>query len=107
MKPAWRLLPAALHRLAYRSAYRLLRAWWWLRRPSVSGAAVACWYDGRLLVVRPSYRNQLHLPCGGMRRGEDARMAARRELREEVAIDVPPEVLSGPDRLAFVDESRS
>ena len=49
----------------------------------------------------------LHLPCGGMRRGEDARAAARREFREEVAIEVSPEGLSGPDRLAFVDKGRS
>jgi 8-oxo-dGTP pyrophosphatase MutT (NUDIX family) len=107
MKSASKLLPAALHRLAYRSAYRLLQVWWWVRRPSVSGAAVACWWAGRLLVVRPSYRARLHLPCGGIRRGEDARAAALRELHEEAAIDAPPEALSGPHRLEFVDEGRS
>jgi 8-oxo-dGTP pyrophosphatase MutT (NUDIX family) len=107
VRPVLGLFPAALHRLAYRSAYQLLRAWGWLRCPSASGAAVACWCDGRLLVVRTSYRDLLHLPCGGMRPGEDARAAALREFREETAIDVPPEALSGPDRLEFVDEGRS
>jgi 8-oxo-dGTP pyrophosphatase MutT (NUDIX family) len=79
-----------LYRLAYRTAYRLLRPWWRLRRPRVSGAGVAIWCDGRVLVVRTSYRGDLlDLPGGGVGRGETAEAAAVRELREEVGIAVP------------------
>jgi 8-oxo-dGTP pyrophosphatase MutT (NUDIX family) len=58
-------------------------------RPRLRGAAVAVWHEGRILVVRNSYRSLLSLPAGGLRRGEDPREAARRELEEEVGIAVP------------------
>jgi 8-oxo-dGTP pyrophosphatase MutT (NUDIX family) len=94
VRRALAFLPTGLHRLAYRSAYRLLRVWWWVRRPSARGAAVACWWEGRLLT------------CGGLRHGEDPRAGAVRELREEVGIDLAPEALGDPDRLEFVDARR-
>lgn len=39
-------------------------------------------------MVRHSYRKRLewHVPTGGIRKGEDAELAARRELAEEVAV---------------------
>jgi 8-oxo-dGTP pyrophosphatase MutT (NUDIX family) len=40
-------------------------------------------------VLRNSYRGLLSLPAGGLRRGEDPREAARRELLEEVGIAAP------------------
>jgi 8-oxo-dGTP pyrophosphatase MutT (NUDIX family) len=62
-------------------------------RPRLRGAAVAVWHEGRLLVLRNSYRRLLSLPAGGLRRGEDPREAARRELREEVGIEAPAAAL--------------
>lgn len=64
-----------------------------MTRPRLHGAAVAVWHQGRVLVLRNSYRRLLSLPAGGLRRGEDPREAARRELREEVGIDVPAAAL--------------
>ena len=58
-----------------------------------NGAAAALVCGGRLLVVRQSYAPGLGLPAGGIRRGEDARDAARRELREEVGIALPAAAL--------------
>lgn len=80
-------------RHGYRAVYRMLRAWWYLRRPQTHGAAVALWHKGRVLLVRTSYRDCFSLPGGFVRRGEPARHAARRELREELGIDVPAEAL--------------
>jgi len=82
-----------LWRLGLRAAHRVLRAWWQLRRPLVHGAWVALWCEDRLLVVRNSYRGDLSLPSGGIRRREPPRQAAARELREEVGIAISPERL--------------
>jgi 8-oxo-dGTP diphosphatase len=72
--------------LAYAAAYRMLRVWWFLRRPKHLGALVALWHDGELLMVRSSYRGRWDLPGGGVHRGEDGRDAAVREIREEVGL---------------------
>ena len=84
-------------RLAYLCAYRVLRLWWRLRRPRHRGALVALWHDGKVLLVRSSYRRRWDLPGGGVRRGEDPAAAALRELKEEVGIELPEAAL----RLAY------
>jgi 8-oxo-dGTP diphosphatase len=82
-----------LARVAYRCAYLLARAWWFVRRPRTSGAMVALWNDGRL--VRSSYRYDYYsLPGGFVKRGERPLDAALRELAEELAVTLPPPALS-------------
>jgi 8-oxo-dGTP pyrophosphatase MutT (NUDIX family) len=76
-------------RLAYRIAYRLLRLWWALRRPVRRGVVIAVWCGGRVLILRQSYRRGASFPGGGLEAGEDPEEAARRELLEEVQIDIP------------------
>jgi 8-oxo-dGTP diphosphatase len=80
-------------RLGYRWAYRVLRLWWHVRRPATQGAAVALWHKGRILLLRTSYRECYSLPGGFVRRGEPPEEAARRELREELGIDLPAPML--------------
>ncbi len=84
-------------RRGYRLAYLGLRAWWFVRRPATHGACVALWHDGKVLLIHPSYRNCYSLPGGFVRPGEPSEQAARRELREEVGIDLP----GGELRLAW------
>jgi 8-oxo-dGTP pyrophosphatase MutT (NUDIX family) len=79
---------------AMRVAYRLQLGCWYVRRPSILGAYVAVWHDGRLLMIRNSYRKRDSLPAGGVRRGETPLDAAVRELGEEVGIAVSPERLA-------------
>jgi len=80
-------------RLGLRFAYRLQLAWWFVRRPRIEGAYVAVWCQGRVLVIRNSYRRRLSFPAGGLKRGEQPRAAAVRELAEEVGIAADPSEL--------------
>ena len=83
----------ALIRALYRVAHWGLRLLWFIRRPETSGALVAVWHHGRVLLVKNSYRPQLTLPGGYVRAREDRRTTAARELREEVGIKVQPKRL--------------
>ena len=80
--------------LGYKLAYRLMRASWRLTNPLTHGALVLIWSQGEVLLVRNSYVQYYSAPGGFVKSGEDARDAARRELVEEVGLEVEPEALS-------------
>lgn len=88
----------ALFRLGYRAAYLCACAWWFVRRPRTRGAAIALWTEGRILLVRTSYRERYSLPGGFVGRTEQAREAACREVSEELGIVV------SADRIKLVYE---
>lgn len=87
-------LTDALVRMAYRCAYRLALAWWWLRRPRTLGVLVALWRGDRVLLVRTSYRGLFSLPGGFAGPDEPRAVAAARELREEVGMTLDPRCLA-------------
>jgi 8-oxo-dGTP pyrophosphatase MutT (NUDIX family) len=91
---------------AYAVAYRLLLLSWFMRRPTHHGALVALWHSGEILLLRNSYRTGWSLPGGGIGRGETARDAALRELREEVGLVVPPAALREAQTAEFDWEYR-
>jgi PST family polysaccharide transporter len=84
----------AIAQRAYRSSYLMARAWWFIRRPHTVGSVVAVWFDGRLLLVRTSYRRQYNLPGGFLRPRETALDAAVREVSEELHLVLPPDALT-------------
>jgi len=88
-------------RAGYWLAFRIMRAWWFVARPRHRGALVAVWVEDRVLVLRQSYRVHLNLPGGGVGDGETPEFAARRELREEVGLELAPGAL----RVAWEGES--
>ncbi len=59
----------------------------------MQGVHIAVWCGDRILLVRNSYRRRYTLPCGGVKSEEDIRLAACRELFEEVRIEVDPDEL--------------
>ncbi len=58
--------------------------------------------SGRLLLVKPRYRLDWGLPGGFMRRGEQPPEAIRRELCEEIGLDLEP----GPPLASYVQSRR-
>ncbi|MDX3066042.1 MULTISPECIES: NUDIX domain-containing protein [Streptomyces] len=56
-------------------------------RPTQSAAAVVRDAQGRILIVKPGYKDGWNLPGGGVDEGETPSQAAGRELREEVGVD--------------------
>ena len=87
----------------YRLAAWLYETYRLIAKPCTHGALVALWHQGRLLLVSASYRRELALPGGGIKRGEPARLAARRELAEELGLVVEAAHLGEP--WAFTERS--
>ncbi|MGN6170127.1 MAG: NUDIX hydrolase [Solirubrobacteraceae bacterium] len=82
-------LPLALRREAYRVAHRLLRVWWFVRRPTRHGVKCVLTDGDRVLLVRHTYGDRRwDLPGGNVRRSEPAGQAASREMEEELGIGV-------------------
>ena len=88
-------------RIAMRCAYGLALCYWFLFRPTESGAYVAVWHGDRLLLIKNSYKRGYTFPAGGLKRNESSRDAAVRELAEEV------DVIVSPEQLRFAQEFES
>ncbi|MGB3806501.1 MAG: NUDIX domain-containing protein [Erythrobacter sp.] len=85
-----RLLPAWLHRALLPLAHRIRHRWRGWRGSPLEGVSVIITDDqDRLLLLRHSYGPKVWaLPGGGLDRGEDPVEAARREMREELQIEL-------------------
>jgi 8-oxo-dGTP diphosphatase len=68
-----------------------------MARPRVAAGALIRDPHGRILVVKPSYKDGWDLPGGYVEPGESPAAACRRELREELSLD------RIPGRLLVVD----
>lgn len=84
------LLPAALHRSLMPLAYRLRRVWRRHRTSPIAGVTVVIAdLEGRILLVRHSYGPDVWaLPGGGLKHGEDPEACARREVAEELDLEL-------------------
>jgi len=64
------------------------------------------WHDGRVLIVKSSYRRHYGLPGGFLERGETAADAASREVCEELQVQIPSAALKLAWRGSTVFEHR-
>jgi 8-oxo-dGTP diphosphatase len=65
--------------------------------PRVAAGALIRDAEGRILIVRPTYKDGWDIPGGYVEPGESPAAACRRELREELGLD------RQPGRLLLVD----
>lgn len=81
----------ALLRAGYRVGYRILRVYWLLARPTKRGVVCLLTRGDDVLLVRHTYgrRLQWDLPGGGLRRSEEPEAGIRREIDEELGVDIP------------------
>jgi 8-oxo-dGTP pyrophosphatase MutT (NUDIX family) len=90
-------LPVAVRRLGFRIAYRALRVYWFVLRPTLRGVKCVLTDGDRVLLVRHTYGPpRWEIPGGAIKRGEPPSRAAQRELHEELGIDVPELTPLGP-----------
>lgn len=82
-----------LVRVAYRGAYSLALAYWFVRRPETEGTLVGVWMGGKVLLLQNSYKHAFSLPGGGRHKGESPVETGARELREEVGLRVSTDAL--------------
>jgi len=90
----------------YRVTYLMRRTWWLLRRPTTYTVAVALWHEGKMLLIRTSYRPGLSLPSGAIQPGESSDAAARRVVVEALGIGLAPEGFHLAGRRILPVESR-
>ncbi len=70
----------------FRFLYSFMKLYLFLKRES-RGAQCLVMQDGKVLLVKTTYNNYFSFPGGGIKRGETAKDAAVRELREETGIE--------------------
>jgi 8-oxo-dGTP pyrophosphatase MutT (NUDIX family) len=76
------------YQLALWCAFQILRAVWFVRRPSQHGALALIWFEGRVLLVRNSYQPRWSAPGGSVEEFENALDAVVREIAEEIRLRV-------------------
>ena len=85
--------PDGFYRFAYRHGIRAARLWWWFTRPHTLGAHVMIWHEGKVVLVRTSYRADWMAPGGGLKASETPSEGAVREVSEEVGLTLRAEDL--------------
>jgi len=106
------LLPAPLHRALLPLAHLIRHRWRQWRKVPIAGVSVIVTnLAGDVLLLKHSYGPAVwSLPGGGLGRGEDPLAAARREVREELRVELAridfvgtlEEVLSGSPHTAHI-----
>ena len=102
LKPDFRMmhLRDKLYRLGLKVAYKGFLVFCFVFRPRTRGVVVAVYFKDRVLIIRNSYYRKYTIPGGYVKRGETPRLAAVRELKEEVGLRVDAAKLHFKDQIA-------
>jgi 8-oxo-dGTP pyrophosphatase MutT (NUDIX family) len=102
LKPDFQMMhiPDKLYRLGLKVAYKGFVLFCFVFRPRTRGVVVAVYFEDRVLIIKNSYYRKYTIPGGYVKRGESPRMAAVRELREEVGLQVNAAKLHLKDQVA-------
>ena len=69
-----------------RLAYILNRIYWWIFRPIQVGVRAMIIQDGKIVLIKPKYKETWNFPGGGVKKRETLEQAVRREVFEETRI---------------------
>jgi ADP-ribose pyrophosphatase YjhB (NUDIX family) len=69
-------------------AYKIATIYWKIFRPQTFGVKLLLINDGKVLLVEHSYTTGYHLPGGGVKSGEMFDRALKREILEELGLDI-------------------
>lgn len=76
-------------RYLYRPAFGLLRVYWFVFRPNTFGVVALLRYQDEILVVKNTYgAGRWLFPGGGIKKAELPEDALRREIKEELGVNL-------------------
>lgn len=76
--------------ILYFIIFRMMMCYWFVARPQYYSVYIGVWFENEILIIKNSYKSPHTVPCGGIKRKENAAAAAARELSEEVGIHINP-----------------
>ena len=80
--------------LLYKLVYLFLKFYWFVFRPKTRGVTCLILSGDELLLVRHTYgRSAWTLAGGGFKKGEMKEEAVKREIKEELGLDITPEYI--------------
>ena len=88
-----------LYQIIYKVAYRLHLIICFIMRQKMTGAYIAVWSQGKILLIKNSYKKKYTIPSGGVNKNESIIQAAARELKEETGLD-----LEDPQEIMFTND---
>jgi ADP-ribose pyrophosphatase YjhB (NUDIX family) len=80
--------------IAYKFIYSFLKIYWFIFRPQTQGVICLLLSGDELLLIRHTYgRSTWTLSGGGLKKNESKEEAVKREVKEELGLDITPEFI--------------
>jgi 8-oxo-dGTP diphosphatase len=80
--------------IIYKFVYPLLKIYWFIFRPKTQGVICLILSGDELLLIRQTYgRSAWTLSGGGFKKNENKESAIKREVKEELGLNITPEYI--------------